>query len=61
MTKKPKIDLKKRKKDDNFLMTRSIIILRKYQINRFLSVFLAKFEESGCMNTSDFSKIFKCN
>ena len=61
MTKKPKIDLKKRKNGDNFLMTSSIIIFKKYQINQFLSVFLAKFEESGCMNTSDFLKIFKCN
>ena len=60
MTKKPKIDLKKRKNGDNFLMTSSIIIFKKYQINRFLSV-LAKFEESGCMNMSDFLKIFKCN
>ena len=61
MTKNLKIDLKKRKNGDNFLMTSSIIILKKYQINRFLSVFFDKFEESGCMNTSDFLKIFKCN
>ena len=38
MTKKPKIDLKKRKNGDNFLKTSSII-LKKYQINRFLFVF----------------------
>ena len=61
MTRKQKIDLKKRKKGDNFLMTSSIIIFPKCQINQFLFVFLAKFEESGCMNTSDFLKIFKCN
>ena len=61
MTKKPKIDLKKRKNGDNFLMTSSIIIFKKYQINQFLFGFLAKFEESGCMNTSDFLKFYKCN
>ena len=61
MTKNPKIDLKKRKNGDNFFTTSLIIIFKKYQINRFLSVFLAKFEESGCINMSDFLKIFKCN
>ena len=60
MTKKTKIDLKKCKNGDNFLMTSSIIVFKKYQIKRFLFGFLAKFEESGCMNMSDFLKILKC-
>ena len=50
MTKKSKIDPKKRKNGDNFFKMSSIIIIKNIKLIDFFPVFLTTFHDSGCWN-----------